>query len=248
MNKLFKNNRDVLDCLKNYLEYLKQSGINHLPKSDFPNGHNDALETRRKTECAHKKKVEPDKKSLSHIKKTIGNCKRCKLSDTRHSIVFGSGNADANLMFIGEAPGRDEDLQGKPFVGKAGELLTKIISAIDLKREDVYIANIIKCRPPGNRDPLPDEIENCEPFLLQQIEAVRPHVICALGRLASQTLLKTDAPISTMRGRFHDFHGIPLMPTYHPAYLLRNPLGKRKVWEDIKKVKDILNKKNKIFT
>ena len=138
---------------------------------------------------------------------------------------------------MGEAPGRDEDLQGEPFVGQAGQLLTKIIQAIQLRREEVYIANIIKCRPPENRNPEPDEIAACEPFLIKQLQVIRPRLICALGAFAAQTLLKTEEKISSLRGRFHEYQGIPLMPTYHPAFLLRNPNRKREVWEDMKKIK-----------
>jgi len=139
-------------------------------------------------------------------------------------------------MLIGEGPGNDEDVQGRPFVGKAGQLLTKILQAIDIEREEVYIANIIKCRPPQNRNPEPDEIENCYPFLLKQIQAIRPRIICALGTFSSQTLLKTDVKITALRGKAYDFSGIQLFPTYHPAYLLRNPEKKREVWEDMKQI------------
>jgi DNA polymerase len=171
---------------------------------------------------------------LELLSKEIANCSLCTLGQTRTNIVYGVGNPDAELVFVGEAPGRDEDQQGIPFVGRAGKLLTKIIEAINLKREDVYICNIIKCRPPENRNPLPEEIEACEPFLIKQLESIKPKAICALGKFAAQTLLKTETPISTLRGSFQDYHGIPLMPTYHPAYLLRNPRMKKAVWEDMK--------------
>lgn len=167
---------------------------------------------------------------------TIGDCRRCKLAPTRTQVVFGVGNPRAELVFVGEAPGADEDAQGIPFVGKAGQLLTKIIEAMGLRREDVYIANIIKCRPPGNRNPQPDEIESCEPFLIAQLDTIRPTVICALGTFSAQTLLKTKEPISRLRGRWHAYQGIPLMPTFHPAYLLRNPAEKKTVWGDIQSV------------
>ena len=172
--------------------------------------------------------------SLDLLRSEIGDCKRCKLHPGRTHIVFGSGNPKADLMFIGEAPGEEEDRQGKPFVGRAGQLLTKIIDAMGLHRDEVYIANIIKCRPPNNRNPQPDEIAQCEPFLRKQIEIIRPRVICALGSFSAQTLLRTDRKISVLRGRFHDYYGAKLMPTYHPAYLLRNPDAKRAVWEDMK--------------
>ena len=175
--------------------------------------------------------------TLEDVRKELGDCRRCKLHSGRTNIVFGTGSPKAKLVFVGEGPGRDEDLQGKPFVGLAGQLLTKIIQAIQLTREEVYIANIIKCRPPGNRNPEPDEIRACEPFLIQQLEVIRPKLICALGTFAAQTLLKTEEKISHLRGRFHQYQGIPIMPTYHPAYLLRNPNFKRDVWEDMKKIK-----------
>ena len=168
-------------------------------------------------------------------------CHKCSLGKVRTNLVFGVGNPRATLMFVGEAPGRDEDLQGEPFVGRAGQLLTKIIEAIGLKRNDVYIANVLKCRPPGNRAPLPEEIVLCMPYLLKQIEIIQPKVLCALGTFAAQTLLSTKAPVGTLRGRFHDYKGIPIMVTFHPAYLLRNLNDKAKVWEDMKKVRDLLS-------
>ncbi|MFP4347080.1 MAG: uracil-DNA glycosylase [Thermodesulfobacteriota bacterium] len=171
---------------------------------------------------------------LKDIQGDLGDCRRCKLCERRTHIVFGTGNAEARLMFVGEGPGRDEDLQGEPFVGAAGRLLTKIIQAIQLTREEVYIANIIKCRPPGNRNPEPEEIRTCYPFLERQIQAIRPEFICALGSFAARTLLSTTQPISRLRGRFHDYKGIKVVPTFHPAFLLRNPERKRDVWEDMK--------------
>lgn len=174
--------------------------------------------------------------SLETIWEDLKGCQRCKLHTGRTQIVFGEGNPHADLVFVGEGPGYHEDRQGKPFVGKAGELLTRMIAAIGLHREEVYITNIVKCRPPNNRNPEPDEILMCEPFLVRQLERLQPKIICALGKIAAQTLLKTDIPISRLRGRFHDYHGIKLMPTYHPAYLLRNPGDKRLVWEDLQLV------------
>jgi DNA polymerase len=174
--------------------------------------------------------------TLESIRADLGDCTRCRLSETRRHIVFGEGSPRARLLFVGEGPGGDEDAQGRPFVGAAGQLLTKIIGAMGLTREEVYIANIIKCRPPNNRNPQPDEIETCFPFLRRQIDAIRPEVICALGKFAAQTLLKTDAPISRLRGRFHDYRGIAVMPTFHPAYLLRNEASKRDTWQDIQKI------------
>jgi uracil-DNA glycosylase len=176
-------------------------------------------------------------KTLEELRAAIGDCRRCKLWSGRTHLVFGVGNPQAKLMFIGEGPGRDEDLQGEPFVGRAGQLLTDIITkGMGLKREDVYITNVVKCRPPENRNPEPDEVASCEPFLKKQIDLVRPEIIIALGKFAVQTLLQTKAPITKLRGHWHSYHGIKLMPTFHPAYLLRNPGDKKLVWEDIKKV------------
>jgi uracil-DNA glycosylase family 4 len=179
--------------------------------------------------------------ALAAIRADIGDCTRCKLHTLgRTQIVFGVGNPSADLMFVGEAPGGDEDIQGIPFVGRAGQLLTKIIEAIGLSRDDVYIANVIKCRPPQNRNPEPDEVETCEPFLFRQIDVIQPKVIVALGKFAAQALLRTDAPISRLRGRVFDYRGAKLIPTFHPAYLLRNPASKREVWEDMKVVRNLL--------
>lgn len=174
--------------------------------------------------------------SLEEVREELGDCRRCHLWRLRKNLVFGEGNSRASIVFVGEAPGGDEDLQGRPFVGRAGQLLTRIIAAMGLERKDVYICNILKCRPPGNRDPRPDEINTCEPFLVKQLQAISPKVICALGTFAARTLLKTDVPITVLRGRFHSYHGIPVMPTYHPAYLLRNPGAKKQVWEDVQKI------------
>ena len=179
--------------------------------------------------------------ALAAIRADIGDCTRCKLhTQGRTQVVFGAGNPSAQLMFVGEAPGADEDLQGVPFIGRAGQLLTKIIEAIGLTREDVYIANVIKCRPPQNRNPEPDEVATCEPFLFQQIDAIHPKVIVALGKFGAQTLLRTLEPISKLRGRVFEYRGSKLIPTFHPAYLLRNPSSKREVWEDMKLVKTLL--------
>ena len=183
--------------------------------------------------------------ALAGVRADLGDCTRCKLHTLgRRQIVFGVGNPEADLMFVGEAPGADEDVQGEPFVGRAGQLLTKIIEAIGLTREDVYIANVIKCRPPGNRNPEPDEVAQCEPFLFKQIEIIKPKVIVALGKFAAQTLLRTLDPISRLRGRVFDYRGAKLIPTFHPAYLLRNPSSKREVWEDMKVVRSLLQSDN----
>jgi DNA polymerase len=174
--------------------------------------------------------------TLKDIRANLGECVRCGLSESRTRIVFGQGHPNARLMFVGEGPGQEEDLAGEPFVGAAGQLLTRIIEAIKLTREDVYIANVVKCRPPGNRTPQPEEIASCSPFLRRQIAAIRPLFICTLGGCAAQTLLGTKTPISRLRGRFYDFAGIRVLPTFHPAYLLRNPEKKREVWEDLKRL------------
>lgn len=178
--------------------------------------------------------------TLRAIREEIGECRRCKLAPTRKTIVFGQGSASARLMFVGEAPGADEDEQGLAFVGKAGQLLTRIIEAIGMRREDVWIGNILMCRPPENRNPEPDEVASCQPFLEAKIEAIRPRVIVGLGKFAAQWLLKTAEPISRLRGRLGSYRGIPVMPTYHPAYLLRTPSAKKDVWEDMKLVRGLL--------
>lgn len=180
--------------------------------------------------------------SLDDIRTDIGPaCTRCKLCTLgRSQIVFGVGNPKARLMFVGEAPGEEEDKQGQPFVGKSGQLLTKIIESIGLSRDQVYIANVIKCRPPENRNPDPDEVATCEPYLFRQIDVIQPKVIVPLGKFATQSLLKTTDPITRLRGKSFDYRGATLIPTFHPAYLLRNPSAKREVWEDMKKVRSIL--------
>jgi DNA polymerase len=179
--------------------------------------------------------------SLEVIREDLGECIRCKLHQHRTHIVFGEGNPKARLMFIGEGPGADEDATGRPFVGRAGQLLDKIIAAIGLKREDVYISNVVKCRPPQNRTPERDEVATCEQFLFRQIAVIQPQVIVALGSPAFQCLLRTKEPISRARGEWRDLGGIKVMPTFHPAYLLRSPEKKREAWEDMKKVRDYLN-------
>lgn len=185
-----------------------------------------------------------DANDLEAVRAELGDCRRCPLGELRHRIVFGEGNSHADLVFVGEAPGADEDEQGRPFVGSAGQLLTKIIAAMGLRREDVYICNILKCRPPGNRNPQPNEITACEPFLIRQLEVIRPRVICALGSFAAHTLLKSEAPISALRGQFHRYQGIHLMPTYHPAYLLRNPGAKKQVWDDVQEIMKFLRERS----
>ena len=179
---------------------------------------------------------------LLAIRGDVGECTRCKLAGGRTTLVFGVGDPHAELMFVGEGPGADEDAQGEPFVGRAGHLLTKMIEAMGYRRDEVYIANVVKCRPPGNRDPEPDEIAACEPFLKAQIAAVRPKVVVALGRFAVQTLLRDPTPITKQRGRWRDYEGVKLMPTFHPAYLLRNPPEKAKAWQDLQLVMKELGK------
>jgi uracil-DNA glycosylase family 4 len=208
--------RQIVTQLKAHLRYQKGLGIN-------------TFLSQRKTSAPL---------TLEAIRSAIGDCARCRLHEGRQSVVFGEGNPHASLVFVGEAPGREEDLQGRPFVGQAGELLTRIIEAIDLRREEVYIANIVKCRPPQNRNPQPDEIRTCLPFLRKQLEAIRPKIICALGTFAAQTLLETEERISLLRGKFYAYQGARLMPTYHPAFLLRNPQFKKDVWEDMKMVRE----------
>jgi DNA polymerase len=171
--------------------------------------------------------------TLAQIQADLGVCTRCRLSAARTHIVFGEGDPDADLVFVGEGPGYDEDRRGRPFVGAAGQLLTRIIEAMELKREQVYICNIIKCRPPNNRNPRPDEISSCFPFLKRQLQSIAPRFVCALGKFAAQTLLETDTPISRLRGRLHRLGKMKVLPTFHPAYLLRNPEKKRDVWHDM---------------
>ena len=232
------------DAIKDHLEFFQELGVDGLRLDpewrSRTDPHNDTVASALRRKPQTETPDGPD--TLHIIRVEIGpDCSRCKLHTLgRKQVVFGVGNPDADLMFVGEAPGADEDIQGEPFVGRAGQLLTKIIEAIDLKREDVYIANVIKCRPPGNRNPEPDEVEQCQPFLFRQIDAIKPKVIVALGKFAAQCLLETDAPITRIRGREFDYRGAVLIPTFHPAYLLRNPSSKRDVWEDMKKVRAIL--------
>ncbi|MEQ1897254.1 MAG: uracil-DNA glycosylase [Vicinamibacterales bacterium] len=231
------------DDLAAHLEYLAELGVTGI--SSDP-----AWRTRRQGDPAPVAMTAPSTSpslaatnagtGLSMIRADIGDCTRCKLHSGRNQIVFGVGNPAADLMFVGEAPGADEDMQGLPFVGRAGQLLTKIIEAIGLTRDQVYIANVIKCRPPGNRNPEPDEVEQCEPFLFRQIDAIKPKVIVALGKFAAQSLLRSAEPISKLRGREFPFRDAVLMPTFHPAYLLRNPSSKREVWDDMKRVRELL--------
>jgi uracil-DNA glycosylase len=216
----------VLNSLEAVLDYLKRAkgwGVNYIPA----------------TEAVKVTPGDSDKEAmLNNLRsKEIGDCRLCSLEAARKNLVFGQGNPEALLMFVGEAPGRDEDLKGVPFIGTAGQLLTKIIESIKLKRENVYIANVLKCRPPNNRDPEPGEVEKCRFILERQIEIIKPRIICALGKFAAQWFLGPDISISKVRGRFIEWKGILLMPTYHPSFLLRNPAMKRPVWEDMKAIR-----------
>jgi len=179
---------------------------------------------------------------LQMVRENLGDCRRCKLCETRRNIVFGVGNPEADLVFVGEGPGADEDAQGEPFVGAAGQLLNKMIAAMGYARKDVYICNVIKCRPPYNRNPESDEVAACEPFLKAQLAALRPRIIVALGKFAAQLICRTDTPISRLRGNFRSYQGIPVMPTYHPAFLLRTPEAKRQAWADLQAVMAALDR------
>ncbi len=182
---------------------------------------------------------------LDEFGNSISTCQECNLGRLRNKFVFGVGDPHADLMFVGEAPGKEEDLKGEPFVGRAGKLLDKILSAIKMTRhKNVYICNVLKCRPPQNRDPLPDEVEKCEPYLLHQINLIKPKLIVALGRISGTTLLRINEPLKSMRGRLHDYHGTPLLVTYHPAALLRNPNLKRFAWEDFQFIQDFIRNKS----
>ena len=244
----------VSDKLRAHLEFFAELGVDGF-RREGEWRRRQASETREPVETMEpaepSERVDPTEpvrvfssqaNALSALRVEIGpECSRCKLHTLgRRQVVFGVGNPHADLMFVGEAPGADEDIQGEPFVGRAGQLLTKIIEAIGMKRGDVYIANVIKCRPPQNRNPEPDEVEQCEPFLFRQIDIVKPKVIVALGKFAAQCLLKSTDPITRIRGREYSYRDAILMPTYHPAYLLRNPSAKREVWDDMKRVRAIL--------
>jgi DNA polymerase len=242
--------RTLVATIRDYVEQLREEGMEGLPASQSSSPRSmltasapvsskpDAAPM--PTELFSKYPGLEKSSTLDDLRTFIGDCQRCKLAPRRTNLVFGVGNPNADLMFVGEAPGADEDEQGIPFIGRAGQLLTRIIEAIDLRRDDVYIANIIKCRPPQNRNPEPDEVASCEPFLFHQIDVIKPKVIVALGKYAAQTLLRRETPISRLRGQVFDYRGARLVPTFHPAYLLRNPSSKREVWEDMKLVKRLL--------
>src|ERR1700676_490777 len=246
----------LIATLRDYVEQLREEGMEGLPaaapstratqpRASAPG----AVETPVTATAAAPRSVELFSKypgleatsSLENLREFIGDCTRCKLAPFRKNLVFGVGNPDAQLMFVGEAPGADEDARGEPFVGRAGQLLTDIIErGMGLRRADVYICNVIKCRPPDNRNPEPDEVAACEPFLMRQIDLVRPRAIVALGSFAVQALLKVKTPISRLRGNWQEVRGVKLMPTFHPAYLLRSPGEKRLVWQDIQEVMKLL--------
>jgi len=225
--------QETLDLLKSYLAQQRELGLDALPKP---------LTTEGDVEPADDlvpSVEETPEEILQTLERQVLDCRGCALCEGRNKVVFGSGHPNADIMFVGEAPGADEDRQGLPFVGAAGQLLTKMIEAMGLSRDDVYIANVIKCRPPNNRDPLPEEISQCEPYLKEQIRLVSPMVICTLGRFAAQTLLKTTDSMGRLRGQVFDYEGVKLVPTYHPAALLRNAQWKRPTWEDLKLVRNL---------
>lgn len=234
-----------------YLEDLQESGVDGIPTELMTMTATVETPLQRtapaEQDTGDTMNVQPvvvDKhETLEQIRKNLGECQRCKLGATRKSLVFGVGNPKARLVFVGEGPGADEDTQGEPFVGDAGKMLNRIIAAMELTREEVYICNVVKCRPPQNRPPEADEVTTCSPFLLRQLQSIKPEVIVALGSSAAQALLQTKVPISKLRAKFHDFHGIPLMPTYHPSYLLRtggNSDSFWSVWDDMKQVLQLL--------
>jgi len=216
---------DFIGELKEYLLQMNEEGARHL-----------YLSAEGKKALEKFLRGARGVRSLAQLEKMMRKCHKCPIGEDRLNLVFGEGSENADIVFVGEAPGADEDEQGRPFVGRAGKLLRKIIRAMGYEPEDVYIANILKCRPPGNRDPLPEEVERCFPYLAMQLELIKPRVIVALGAHAAHTLLGVKTPITKLRGNLGRFRGIPVMPTFHSSYLLRNPNAKRDVWEDMKKV------------
>lgn len=232
-DKLYHESKELISQGRALLEDLQDWGFETVPQlidEELPVCQMPALSQAEKT-------AEPCRQeSLAELQARLQGCQLCRLCEKRQNIVFGVGNPQADLVLVGEAPGREEDEKGFPFVGEAGRLLDRILFAMKLSRQDVYICNVIKCRPPSNRDPQPEEIAACEQFLRLQLSAIKPQLIITLGRFAAQTLLQTKDPVGRLRGNWREYQGIPLMPTYHPAYLLRNPAGKRDVWEDMKQV------------
>jgi uracil-DNA glycosylase family 4 len=239
--------RQVAGEVARHLAWLRDAGVREVPEPVAVASPGLAalhgLEASAAPGAAPGPETGPGSPALVAIRADLGDCRRCKLAGGRTNLVFGVGDPRAELMFVGEGPGADEDLQGEPFVGKAGQLLTRMIEAMGYRREQVYIANVVKCRPPGNRNPEPDEIEACEPFLKRQLEAVGPRVIVALGKFAAHTLLRSTLPITRLRGQWSEYAGVKVMPTFHPAYLLRSPQEKAKVWEDLKLVMAVLGLK-----
>jgi len=238
-NKQLKEFQAVVSAFASYLQERYDMGMEILSSGDV-NRMGGVIDTMIKDLPRLKGTTESKASLLDEVRRELGDCTRCNLCASRKQIVFGKGNPNASLVFVGEAPGREEDLAGEPFVGEAGQLLTRIINAIQLRREDVYITNVIKCRPPNNRDPKPQEIKACFPFLQSQLQVVRPSIICALGRCAAQSLLRTTERISRLRGKIFEFQKIKVVPTFHPASLLRNPQWKRDVWQDIQLVHKLL--------
>ena len=234
---------DILDKLTDYFKaqkdlYGSELILNRKLSDELPEKKLQA----EKTESAKEPTIDENLGKLKTFYHEIKGCMNCALGATRTHFVFGVGSAEADLMLIGEAPGRDEDLKGIPFVGRAGQLLTLMLQSINLKRDEVFIANVLKCRPPNNRDPQPDEIEKCEPYLLKQIEMISPKLIVTLGRFASASILRTKSALGTLREEVHNYNQVPLLVTYHPAALLRNPQLKKQAWEDLKKISDYLKK------
>ena len=236
----------ALASLQHYLLELEESGVDGISADELRVAAEQPVAAAAPVAASGAVTVESTHETLEKIRRSLGDCHRCKLSKTRKNIVFGVGNPKARLVFVGEGPGADEDAQGEPFVGAAGKVLDRLIVTMGLKREDVYICNVVKCRPPGNRDPEADEVSACSPYLLRQLASVKPEVIVALGRPSAHTLLGIKEPISKLRGRFRDFHGTPLMPTYHPSFLLRkqgegDTSAFWEVWGDMVQVLQMLN-------
>jgi DNA polymerase len=224
---------ELLAALRGYLEELQETGVDALPRGPVP---------ARPDASPPLAPAPTERERLDEVRAGLGDCRRCELGQTRTGLVFGAGSPHARLVFVGEAPGEEEDRCGEPFAGEAGELLSKVIQAMGFTRDEVYICTIIKCRPPEDHDPQQEEIEACLPFLERQLRAIGPEVIVTLGPLASQTLLRTREPLTRLRGTFHDCHGIQLMPTFNPAYLLKHPDRKREVWADMQQVMRLLGK------
>ncbi len=239
--RMSKHDQSTPDLFAAYLRQMEELGVEQLhwkPPEKVPRSEPPVQEERMGVRPKPQPKpADPERlKLLSELETRVSQCTQCRLHKGRTQTVFGQGNPSADLVLVGEAPGFEEDRQGIPFVGRAGQLLTKILQAMHLERDEVYICNIIKCRPPENRNPDADEIVSCEPYLIEQLRLIQPKVICAMGKFAAQTLLQSQTPISRLRGQWHHYQGIPLMPTFHPAYLLRNPGGKHQVWEDMQQI------------